>query len=87
MNQVLEDFDSDTEFTPHRLSRRQKRLTEDFDPEIERTLRRLRREQRQRGDQQEDMAEHQMTLSDYAMLNIAGVRTSIIRPTVNANNF
>ena len=33
------------------------------------------------------MAEHQMTLIDYAMPNIAGARTSIVRPTVNANNF
>ena len=83
----MEDSESDTELTPHRLSRREQRLTEDFDPEIERILHRLRQEQRQRGDQQEDMAENQMTLSDYAMPNIDGARTSIVRPTVNANNF
>ena len=28
-----------------------------------------------------------MTLSDYAMPNITGVRTSIVRPIINANNF
>ena len=87
MNQALEDSNSESELTPHRLSRRQQSLTEDFDPEIECTLHRLRREQRLREDQIEDMAENQMTLSDYAMPNIAGARTSIVRPTINANNF
>ena len=62
-------------------------MKEDFNPEIECTLRRLRREQRQREDQQGDIAENQMTLSDYAMSNIAGARTSIVRPIINANNF
>ena len=33
------------------------------------------------------MAENQMTLSDYAMPNIVGARKSIVRPTINANNF
>ena len=33
------------------------------------------------------MAENPMTLSDYAMPNINGAGTSIVRPTVNANNF
>ena len=61
-------------------------VLETFDLEIERTLYRLRREQRLKEDQLEDMAENQMTLSDYAMPNITGARTSIIRPTINANN-
>ena len=84
---MLEDSDLETEFTPHRLSRREQRLTESFDPEIEHILRRLRRAQRSREDQQEDMAENQMTLSDYAMSNIARARTSIVRPIINTNNF
>ena len=86
MNQFLEDSDQQVELSPYRLTRRQG-LQENFDPEIERTLRRIRREQRLREDQQGDMADHQMTLSDYAMPNIDGSRTSIVRPAVNANNF
>ena len=33
------------------------------------------------------MAENQRTLHDYATPNINGTQTSIVRPTVNANNF
>ena len=86
MNQVLEDSDQEVELSPYRLTRKQG-LQENFDPEIERTLRRIRREQRLREDQQGNMADHQMTLSDYAMPNIDGSRTSIVRPAVNTNNF
>ena len=33
------------------------------------------------------MAENQMTLHDHAMPNINEAQTSIVKPTINANNF
>ena len=84
MNPVSEDTNPEIERTSNRLRRE---VLENFDPEIERTLRRLRREQRQREEQQGEMAENQMILTDYAMPNIDGARTSIVRTTVNPNNF
>ena len=63
------------------------KVLQDFDLEIERILHRLRRERKQEKGQLEDMAKNPMTLSDYAMPNINGFGISIIRLTVNANNF
>ena len=66
------------------------------DPEIERTFRNLRRTQRQRQSEMENIGEEvpvaaaagqPMTMSDYARPNLTGAESSILRPTVAANNF
>ncbi len=69
-------------------------LIEPFDPEIERTLRALRKQQRLELKQKQAVAmadnqdnQNKRLLSDYAVPNVNGAQPSIVRPTVNANNF
>ncbi|KAJ4717050.1 DNA-directed DNA polymerase [Melia azedarach] len=69
-----------------------------FDIEIERTCRRNRKEKRQASAQQQtsamdpnigndDGAENQRALRDYAIPTVNGASTSIRRPAIQANNF
>lgn len=59
--------------------------------EIERTLHALRRKQRLELEQEQTVAmadnQNQRVLLDYVVPNVNGARPSIVRPTVNANNF